>query len=66
MREIFNSEARPRVDGRRWPGRNCPARIARRNHSETCWYIGILPQESRATGGKKLGEILFIPVSGAL
>jgi hypothetical protein len=30
------------VDGTGCPGRNWPPAIARRNHSSSCWYMGIL------------------------
>jgi hypothetical protein len=34
--------------------------MARRNHSYSCWYMGVLARESSAMGGKKLEEIRFI------
>jgi hypothetical protein len=63
MRDTFSSVARLLVEGTRCPGRNCPARIARRNHSYNCRYIGIFPLESSAIGGRKLAEARFVDIS---
>jgi len=60
MRDTFNSAARPLVDGTRCPGLSWPSRMALRNHSYNCRYIGIFFLESSVIGGRKLAEIRFI------
>src|SRR6266700_1487326 len=60
MREIFSSAAKPLVEGTRCPGRIWPSRMALRNQSYNCRYIGVFVRESSAIGGRKLAEMRFI------